>query len=86
MAHKEEGHTLNEGTSFAAPQVTAALQLLMSRYPGYQPEEYITHLLGTARKKSFTDDFTFGPYHYGAGVLDVKALLATRPTSVHEQI
>jgi subtilisin family serine protease len=81
VAQHEGKNMLAQGTSYAAPQVTAALQLLMNKYPGYKPEEYVNHLLNTARTKSFTDDHTFSFEECGAGVLNIKALLEKKPQS-----
>lgn len=61
------------GTSFAAPQVTGAIALLMGTYPKLSPAEVRSHLRQTARD--------IPPVEYrGAGHLHLETLLKTEPT------
>jgi hypothetical protein len=63
-------HEFNSGTSFAAPQVAAALALARSVAPSAGPAELIGELNRTARPASaFEDTVTSG------GILDVAAFL-----------
>ena len=64
------GHEVFEGTSFAAPQVAAALALGRSLAPGTSASELVGALVGNARRtSSLLDKVAAG------GVLDVQAFL-----------
>ncbi len=71
----------NAGTSFSAPQVTAAIALLMESSAIYRTKPSLVKALLMAYAKK-TDDYTEDSGYFddrvGAGCLDVEALIANR--------
>lgn len=62
-----------EGTSFAAPQVSAAAALVRAAHPGYNTSEVKQALSESAVKLSSMDDSDEAKKKYGAGALDAAA-------------
>ncbi|EKE10240.1 MAG: Peptidase S8 and S53 subtilisin kexin sedolisin [uncultured bacterium] len=60
-ANAFNGETILNGTSMAAPQVSAALALLMEAQPGLKLEEYKEALLKSARQESLNNSYIFPP-------------------------
>lgn len=64
-------HDLRDGTSFAAPQVTGLLALLMEEFPYYPPEWYVALVTDSARKLQ-ADGVTKISLHCGHGIISAK--------------
>ncbi|MCW3052738.1 MAG: Subtilisin-like serine protease, partial [Chthonomonadales bacterium] len=73
-------YAFEDGTSFAAPHVTAAFGLLMS-VPGVTPAQAKKAMFDTANRKGLALT-TLPDAHYGFGVLDVYAALLQVSVSV----
>lgn len=63
-------HTINQGTSMAAPHVAGATALLMQKYGAWTPEQVKTYLAANATHDAFTGiawntDFGNGKLHLG---------------------
>jgi hypothetical protein len=76
VKHKE--YFQQDGTSFAAPMVTATASLILAKNPQYTDDDLETILLGTAQDMDDAgwDETT------GAGLLDAAAALRTAPENV----
>ncbi len=63
---------VKDGTSFAAPQVTGALALLLGAFPNLSSQDAVRIILTTADKTGIYADSSI----YGQGLLDIQAAMA----------
>ncbi|MCU1601009.1 MAG: peptidase and in kexin sedolisin, partial [Frankiales bacterium] len=75
VARTADGMFRGSGTSQAAAVVTGAAALLLGAHPGLAPDQVKSALTGTA------DDLGLGARSQGAGLLDLRAALAARPST-----
>ncbi|MBU0596340.1 S8 family serine peptidase [Candidatus Bipolaricaulota bacterium] len=73
LAHPDGVHTMEVGTSMAAPHVAGAVTLMLSRDPGLTSGEVQQILRSTARRDAFTGSVP--SQRWGWGKLDVAAAL-----------
>ena len=83
------GHTLRQGTSFAAPYVAATAALLLERYPGLTPAQVERRLTATADPApggGRSDEYGYGllnPYRALTETLVPRVPRAPAPVVVH---
>jgi len=82
-AASDSRYGLRDGTSFAAPQVTGLLALLMEEFPYYPPEWYVALVKDAARKWSGEGSARIDP-RCGHGIINAKdAIVLGRSRQKH---